>query len=116
LLGPPLLETAGFAAPETQQAWIRAWELCQKLGSAPEKFQVLVGVWNFHVVGSKLREALALARQLEAMAADSSDAAPFLLAQRAVGETLLWTGRPLEALKHIDSVLATYRPEYNKLP
>jgi len=116
LLGPPLLETAGFSAPETLDAFTRAWDLCRKLGTAPEKFPVLYGLWNVYVVGSRLREALELARELEGMAAESDNLVTLLMVQRAIAETLHWTGRPREALEHIEIVLHTYKPEHNKIP
>ena len=90
--------------------------LARKLGTAPEKFPVLYGLWNVYVVGSRLREALELARELEAMAAGGDNLVMLLMVQRAIAETLHWTGRPREALRHIEIVLSMYKPEHNRIP
>ena len=37
-LGPALLSTQGYAAPEVLQAYTRASELCQQVGETPEHF------------------------------------------------------------------------------
>ena len=40
----------GFAAPEVEQAYARARELCQQVGDTPQLFPVLRGLWVFYIV------------------------------------------------------------------
>jgi class 3 adenylate cyclase/tetratricopeptide (TPR) repeat protein len=47
-LGASLLATQGFAAPDVERAYTRAWALCQRLGDTPEIFPVLFGLWGFY--------------------------------------------------------------------
>ena len=47
-LGPALIATKGFGAPEVAQAYTRARELCQQMGETPDVFPVLRGLWVFH--------------------------------------------------------------------
>ena len=43
-LGPALMATKGFAAPEVEQHYTRARELCEQLGDTPQLFPVLFGL------------------------------------------------------------------------
>ena len=47
-LGPALMATKGYAAPEVEQAYARARELCQQVGETPQLFPVLRGLWWFY--------------------------------------------------------------------
>ena len=46
-LGTALMVTKGYAAPEVEQTYSRAQEICQKGGDAPQLFSALWGVWYF---------------------------------------------------------------------
>ena len=46
-LGPALMAIKGHAAPEVEQAYARARELCQQVGETPQLFPVLFGLWRF---------------------------------------------------------------------
>ena len=48
MLGPALIATKGYGAPEVAQAYTRARELCQQIGETPDVFPVLRGLWVFH--------------------------------------------------------------------
>ena len=41
--GPGLMATKGYAAPEVEQAYARARELCRQVGETPQLFPVLLG-------------------------------------------------------------------------
>src|SRR5262249_18029489 len=43
-LGPALIATKGYGAPEVEQAYARAREICQQVGDIPQRFQVLWGL------------------------------------------------------------------------
>ena len=47
-LGPALMITKGFAAPEVEHAYARARTLCQRVGETPQLFSVLRGLWQFY--------------------------------------------------------------------
>ena len=46
-LGPLLIATKGYGVPDVEHAYIRARELCQQVGEAPQLFSVLVGTMVF---------------------------------------------------------------------
>ena len=45
-IGGPLMATKGYASPEVERTYSRAWVLCEQLGRSKELFPVLRGVWN----------------------------------------------------------------------
>ena len=47
-LGPALMATKGYGAPEVGQVYSRARELCPQVGETPELFTVLWGMWLFY--------------------------------------------------------------------
>jgi predicted ATPase len=51
-LGPMLMATKGFAAPEVEQAYARARVLCQQVGETPQLFPTLRGLCRFYGIVS----------------------------------------------------------------
>ncbi|GAG04229.1 unnamed protein product, partial [marine sediment metagenome] len=49
-LGPALMATKGYAAPEVDKAYRRARDLCQELKEITQLFPVLWGLWMYHLV------------------------------------------------------------------
>jgi hypothetical protein len=47
-LGPVLLATKGYVAPEVGQIYARVQELCQQVGETPQIFPTLFGSFYFH--------------------------------------------------------------------
>ena len=62
-LGPALMATKGYAAPEVVQAYTRARELCQQVGETPEHFLVLYNLWVFYVIRAEHQTTLELGEQ-----------------------------------------------------
>ncbi|MGO9954981.1 MAG: hypothetical protein ACLP50_03240, partial [Solirubrobacteraceae bacterium] len=48
-MGAALQASKGYGAPEVQQAYERASELCRRLGETPQLFPALMGLWSFAV-------------------------------------------------------------------
>jgi predicted ATPase len=82
-VGPALLAVKGQAAPETERAYTRARELCERMGDPPELFPALLGLWLMYLVRGELRTAYELAEQLLGLAQGAQQ--PELLYVRAVG-------------------------------
>src|SRR5262249_49244915 len=47
-LGPALMATRGWAAPEVEQTYGRARALCTQLGETAQLFPTLWGLWRFY--------------------------------------------------------------------
>jgi class 3 adenylate cyclase/predicted ATPase len=114
-MGGALIATRGFAAPETERAFSRAWEICRELGEAPEQFHVLFGLWNFFVGAARFQPARELAQELIALAGKAPEPSLLVAAHRACGETAFWTGNFGVAREHLELVGVLYRPEYHEI-
>src|SRR5262249_6943765 len=86
-LGPALMATKGFAAPEVEQTYTRAQELCRQAGETPQLFPVLHGLWRFYTVRAAQQTAQELGEQLLRLAQRLQDPALLLEAQAALGAT-----------------------------
>ena len=71
-LGASLQATKGFAAPEVEQAYTRARELCQQMGETPQLFPVLWDWAVLYCVRGEYKTARELAEQLLSAGPDTS--------------------------------------------
>jgi predicted ATPase len=62
-LGPALMGVKGFSAPEVEQVYTRARELCQQVGETPQLFLVLQGLSAFYALRGKLETLRELVEQ-----------------------------------------------------
>ena len=111
-MGGALIATRGFAAPETERAFSRAWEICLTMDSAPEKFWVMAGLWKFFIGAAMFQRGRELAQELITVA--GNDPALSVVAHRAVGESAFWTGDLNTAREHLERVGVLYRPEHHE--
>ena len=107
-LGPALIATKGYGAPEVAQAYTRARELCQQMGETPDVFPVLRGLWVFHEARAELQVARELAEQLLVLAQRLQDPVHLIEAYRALGNTLFWLGEFAPARGHLEQGIALY--------
>jgi predicted ATPase len=114
LLGPALIVSKSFAAPEVEQAYTRARELCQQVGDTPQLFPVLRGLWVFYVSRAELRAARELGEQLLSLAQRAPTPALFLEAHRALGETLYWLGALAPARQSLEQGMSLYDPQQHR--
>ena len=116
-LGTAQMVTKGYGAPEAGVAYTRADELCRQLGDRPEVFDVLLGLWVFHVAGqSELKTARELTEQLMSLARDQNDPISLLKAHLAMATTILAQGDFLAAREHCDQCISLYKPELHHKP
>jgi predicted ATPase len=113
-LGASLLATRGFAAPEVEHAYSRAWALCQRLGDAHEIGPVLFGLWGFYEVRGDLQIARELAEQLLTLVQGQHDPTLRLQGHRALGDTLFWLGELVPARAHLEQGIALYHPQQHR--
>jgi TOMM system kinase/cyclase fusion protein len=109
-LGPALMATKGYAAPEAVQAYTRARALCQQVGETPEHFPVL---WNLVVLALARAEhqtALELGTQCLQLAHRVQEAAFLLTAHLAIGVSWFYLGNPAQACTHLEQTVTLYDP------
>jgi DNA-binding SARP family transcriptional activator/predicted ATPase len=108
MLGPLLLATKGYAAPEVEQAFMRAWTLCQGLDDIRQRFQVLWGLGRFYMVQPNPTRAIEVYEQLLQLAEESGDPGLLLEVRCALGSHHFHRGAFLEARTHLEQSLAEY--------
>lgn len=115
-LGVNLQVTRGFAAPEVESVYARAYALCRASsdvapGDVQRTFPVLWGIWLFHKVRSDLRTARRMCGELLEMARASGDAGLLLQAHQAMCVTHLCLGDPDVTREHMEQAAAVYDPQ-----
>jgi DNA-binding winged helix-turn-helix (wHTH) protein/predicted ATPase len=110
-LGVPLIATEGYAAPEVGRVYVRAHELCERLGTTPEIAQVFWGLWTFHILKADLAAAMGLATQLLGLAERVSFPGVVTRGHWAMEITSTHQGNFRLALEHFDRMLSLYDPE-----
>ena len=91
-LGLSLSSTKGYAAPEVEQTYSRARELCQHLGETADIFPVLRGLCTFYMVRGNQTIAHDLAEQCLRLARLTQNTAFLIEGYTALGYTLCYRG------------------------
>jgi predicted ATPase/class 3 adenylate cyclase len=107
-LGPALMSTKGFAAPEVEQAYTRARELCQQVEETPQLFPVLFGLWLFYTGRAEHQIARELAEQCLSLARRAQDSALLLQAHHAQWTTSFFLGEFALAREHAKQGMTLY--------
>jgi serine/threonine protein kinase/predicted ATPase len=114
-LGSPLMAIKGYANPEVEKNYARAYELCRFAGaSTAEMFPAIQGLWQFYMVGGNVPKALALGEQLLALARSAENQTFQLLAHRSLGTTSMLHGEMAAACEHHATGLQLYDFEAHK--
>jgi class 3 adenylate cyclase/predicted ATPase len=107
-LGPALVVTQGPAAPETEQAYTRAQELCGQVGETSQLFPVLWGFWRFYNNRGEPHRARTLGEQLLSLAHQTHDSALLLEAHHTLWATLVSSGELVAARAHLEQGISLY--------
>jgi DNA-binding winged helix-turn-helix (wHTH) protein/predicted ATPase len=109
-LGPALMATKGYAAPEVEQTYARARALCQQVGETPHLVPTLWGLCLFYRTQGALPTARELGEQLYTLAQHAAAPAPRLEAHDALGSTLYFLGDYAAARAHLEQGIALTDP------
>jgi len=101
-LGPALVAAKGRAAPEAEQVYARALELCRQVGETPQLFPTLRGLCRLYQRRGALPTARALGEQLLRLAQRETAPTPRLEAHEALGSTLFYLGDYAAARTHLE--------------
>lgn len=110
-LGPALIATKGFAAPEVEQTYGKARELCDQLGRSSQLFPILRGLLAFYSVRAEHQTTYKLGMQSLQLADEQH--APLLLlgAHFELGASLFCMGKFAQALEHLQKSFTFYDPQ-----
>jgi class 3 adenylate cyclase/predicted ATPase len=111
-LGTSLSALKGYAADEVEQAWARADALCDQLGSTPERFWVLWGLWAFYLVQGTHPKGLHYAERMLELATERGAMELQLEAHFSLGLSYFFMGDDLpRAREHLEWVVERYDSE-----
>jgi len=109
-LGVALSATQGYAAPEVEETYTRALELCRRTGGTTEVFSTLHGLCRFYGVRADFAVAIEVGDQLYRHAQEQDDPALVLEASWAKGTMLVYRGELAAARRMLEHGASLYRP------
>jgi class 3 adenylate cyclase/predicted ATPase len=109
-LGAVLRGVKGQAAAETGQAYARARELWEQLGSPSEFLQIPYGQSLYHMVRGELDLARRLDEDLLSLSRQRQDSAGLLLGHVSAGRNLMLVGKFELSRSHLEEGLALHDP------
>jgi predicted ATPase len=109
-LGPALMATKGYAAPDVEQTYARARALCAKIGDTPQRFPTLRGLWGFYHNRGELPTARELGEQFYRLVQCEAAPTHLLEAHAALGNTLFFLGEYAAARTHLEQGIALTDP------
>jgi TOMM system kinase/cyclase fusion protein len=114
ILGPALIVIKGYGAPEVEDTYLRARELCQQVDDPAQRFPVMRGLWNRYLMRAEHQQARELGEQLLRLADSLHDPASLIEAHRVLG-TVLWNrGELALAHAHLERGIALYAPHQHR--
>ena len=105
-MGAALQATRGYGAPEVQQAYERAGELCQRLGETPQLFPALMGLWSFAVGRGDWQRSHQLAERNLRLAERLQEPAQLARSWRSLGHGRFFLGELAEARANLEQAIA----------
>ena len=109
-LSAALRAAKGQAAPETGDAYVRARQLWERLGSPSEFVQIPYGQSRYHSVRGELDLAQRLDGDLLRLSRQRNDAAGLVLGHLSSGTNLMFAGMFASSRSHLEKALALYDP------
>jgi predicted ATPase len=101
-LGPALIATRGYAAPEVEQTYARARTLCEQVGETSQVFSALRGLAVFYQNRGALPTARELGEQCLRLAQHEAVPIHVLEAHNHLGITLSYLGEYVAARTHFE--------------
>jgi transcriptional regulator with AAA-type ATPase domain/predicted ATPase len=105
-LGPALVATKGYAAPEVEQTYAQARTLCAQVGETPQLFPTLRSLCRFYLTRGALPTARELGEQLDRLAQRVAAPMHRLEAHGVLGGALCFLGEYAAARAHCEQGVA----------
>jgi TOMM system kinase/cyclase fusion protein len=112
-LGKSLIVTKGWASPEAEVAYTRAWELCQQTRDTSWVFAVLWGLSQVYAVRADLRKHREVGTQFLSLTQQRADAILLAVAHWLTGANLFHVGEFATALVHLEQAYARYDAQHH---
>jgi predicted ATPase len=104
-----LVATQGYTAPAVEQAYTRAYALCQQIGEIPHLFPVLVGLRRLYTLRREYQKGRELAERLLALAQRVDNTVFLVEAHFALGNNTFWPGEVVDAHAHFEQGQVLYQ-------
>jgi class 3 adenylate cyclase/tetratricopeptide (TPR) repeat protein len=105
-LGPALMATRGYAAPESLEVFTRADALVASVGTVAEQLDVLLGLFNVHYGRAEIARSLEVARAHLTLSEEHAQAES--RAHCLLGQTYSAMGAFVDAKRHFEQALAMF--------
>jgi adenylate cyclase len=105
------MATKGWAAPEVEQAYARARELCQQVGETPQLFSALLGFIAFYLMRAEYKTARELVEQCLSLAQRGHSPTRLMWAHSILGLILFHLGEFPSVQDHLEQSIALYDPQ-----
>jgi class 3 adenylate cyclase/predicted ATPase len=115
-LGPVLMITKGWAAPETERVYLRAQELAETGGTAVQRYVLLTGLFGPAYVGGRFPEARDRLEQIRSFTSQQPEPEFLLELTHHDWSIALSTGELETAQRHVEDGLAFYQAHPGSVP
>jgi hypothetical protein len=115
-LGPVLMITKGWAAPETERVYRRAQQLAETGGTAAQRFSLLTGLFSPAFVGGRFPEARDRLEQIRSFTSQQPEPEFRLELTHHDWSIALSTGELETAQRHVEDGLAFYQAHPGSVP
>jgi predicted ATPase len=115
-LGAAQIVVKGHAAAEVEHAYLRARELCERIGAEAELIPVFFGLWRCYIARPQLRKALELGESLHHLALKADNAALGVIADYTVGLSRHFLGEFVEARRSLEKGISHYASQMRQAP
>ena len=109
-LGPILIAEKGNTDPEIETHYLRAHELCQRVGHAQQMFPIVFGLRSFHLLSGHLNKAHELSKDLLFIAHEVGDEDLLLEAHVGLASSAFFLGKLTQSLSHAKDGIRQYQP------
>jgi len=110
-LGPALMGTKGYAAPEVGEAYVRATELGERVGDTKELYVARWGLMLHRLFRAEYQTSLPMAQQLIELAENIPEPEYLLEANLGLGAGHLMVGELRSSREHLEEGVHLYDPE-----
>jgi DNA-binding SARP family transcriptional activator/tetratricopeptide (TPR) repeat protein len=113
-LGASLVALRGYGAAEVHDVYLRALELCERIGTRPDP-PVLRGLALVNITRGDLQRAYELGEQLVALGEREDESMVRVEGNYVLGVTSFWLGEFATARDQLERAIAEYAPEDARL-
>ena len=110
-LGKSLTTTKGWAGPEAEAAYVRAWELCQRTGNTSQLVSVLWGYSQVSIVRADFIKHREVGARSFSLANQRSDATLLMVSHWLTGTNLFHSGDYVTSWRHLEQAHTLYDPQ-----